>query len=188
MHRRAFILTAAAFAASPALAQVGPEKPDEFAALAGDALTPLEKQTALFKQQMKAMGYGGADVFYELKGAASPVRFSAASLPSFVVRAPADLDPQERFGLFKLTISRNTRRLATGKVNPLGYGTRNTKAQSAVEFAAVRHGGDFFKLDPTAPLEPGEYALAVAPKLGNNTWGWGGRGGGNQPVFAFGVD
>jgi len=188
MHRRAFILTSAAFAASPVLAQTGPEKPETFAALAGESLTPLETQTARFKTQTRALGYGGADVFYELKDAASPVRFPASALPAFVVRAPADLDPQERFGLFRLTVVKSTRRLTTGKVNPLGYGTRNTKAQSAVEFTAERHGTDFFKLIPKEPLTPGEYALAVAPKLGNNSWGWGGRGGGNQPVFAFGVD
>ncbi len=187
MDRRAFLLTAsAAGLATPVMAAT--PTTEAFTGLVGGAAVDLERQVAAFKQQMKAMGYGGADVFYELKGAASPVRFTAASAPAFLIVAPADQDPQTRFGLFSLTPVKNTRRLTTGKVNPLGYGTRSTKNQAAVAFTATRYGQDAFQLTPDAPLPAGEYGLAIAPSLGNNSWGWGGRGGGNQPVFAFGVD
>jgi hypothetical protein len=187
MHRRSFLLSAAAVGlASPALAAKPPPAPD-FSATAGDASVTLEIQVASFKQQMKAMGYGGADVFYELKGAASPVRFKAGQAVSFLSKEPADIDPLQRIGLFRLTTVKSTRRLTTGKVNPLGYGTRNVKNAAAVEFTAVRE-GEVWRITPSAPLEAGEYGLALAPNLGNNSWGWGGRGGGNQPVCAFGVD
>ncbi|MDB5469138.1 MAG: hypothetical protein JWR84_698 [Caulobacter sp.] len=187
MHRRSFLLSAAAVGlASPAFAAKAPPAPD-FSATAGDAPLTLEIQVAAFKQQMKAMGYGGADVFYELKGAASPVRLKAGQTVSFLSKEPATIDPQQRIGLFRLTTVKATRRLATGKVNPLGYGTRNVKNQAAVAFTAVRE-GDLWRLTPTEALTAGEYGLALAPNLGNNTWGWGGRGGGNQPVCAFGVD
>ncbi|MDO9334999.1 MAG: hypothetical protein EON95_08745 [Caulobacteraceae bacterium] len=186
MHRRAFILTStAAVLAGPALAAKPPVSP--FAASANGAAATLEVQTATFKYQMKAMGYGGADVFYELKGAASPTRFKAADALVFSNGEPADVDPQQRFGLFRLATVKNSRRLTTGKVNPLGYGTRNVKNQAAVAFTATR-GEAGWTISPAAALEPGEYALAIAPKLGTNTWGWGGAGGGNQVVAAFGVD
>lgn len=188
MNRRAFVLTssAAALVAGPALA-AKPAAAPPFGASANGAAASLEVQTAKFKQQMKAMGYGGADVFYELGGAASPVRFKASDALAFTSAEPADIDPQQRFGLFRLTTVKNTRRLTTGKVNPLGYGTRNVKNQAAVAFSATR-GDAGWTISPAETLTPGEYALAIAPKLGNNTWGWGGHGGGNQVVAAFGVD
>lgn len=187
MHRRAFILTStAALVAGPALAAKAPPAP-LFGASVNGAAASLEGQTASYKYQMKAMGYGGADVFYELKGAASPTRFKSADTLAFSSNEPADIDPQQRFGLFRLAPVKNTRRLTTGKVNPFGYGTRNVKNQAAVAFTATR-GDAGWTIAPAEPLEPGEYALAIAPKLGNNTWGWGGAGGGPQPVAAFGVD
>ncbi|NBB14840.1 hypothetical protein GVN21_05615 [Caulobacter sp. SLTY] len=187
MNRRAFILTStAALAAGPVFA-AKPAAAPPFGVSANGAAASLEVQTAKFKQQMKAMGYGGADVFYELAGAASPTRFKTADDLAFSSTEPADIDPQLRFGLFRLTAVKNTRRLTTGKVNPLGYGTRNVKNQAAVAFTATR-GDAGWTLAPAEPLAAGEYALAIAPKLGNNSWGWGGAGGGNQVVAAFGVD
>ena len=174
-----------ALVAGPALAAKTPESP--FGVSVNGAPASLEVQTARFKQQMKAMGYGGADVFYELTGAASPTRFKAGDALAFSSAEPADIDPQQRFGLFRLTTVKNTRRLTTGKVNPLGYGTRNVKNQAAAAFTATR-GDAGWTISPAEALTPGEYALAIAPKLGNNSWGWGGRGGGNQVVAAFGVD
>ncbi|HYE46895.1 MAG TPA: hypothetical protein VEA44_14125 [Caulobacter sp.] len=186
MNRRAFILTsAAALAAKPALAKQAAAPP--FGVSANGAAASLEVQTARFKQQLKAMGYGGADVFYELKGAASPVRFKTTDTLAFSSGEPADIDPQQRFGLFRLTPVKDTRRLTTGKVNPFGYGTRNVKNQAAVAFTAAR-GDAGWTLTPAEPLTAGEYALAIAPKLGNNSWGWGGAGGSNQVVAAFGID
>ena len=187
MHRRAFILTTtAALVAGPALAAKAPPA-SPFGVSANGVAASLEVQTAQFKQQMKAMGYGGADVFYELKGATSTTRFKSADTLAFSSAEAADVDPQQIFGLFRLTTVKNTRRLTTGKVNPLGYGTRNVKNASAVAFTATR-GDAGWSLIPAEPLTPGEYALAIAPKLGNNSWGWGGRGGGNQVVAAFGID
>ncbi|MBX3479243.1 MAG: hypothetical protein KF842_02510 [Caulobacter sp.] len=187
MHRRAFLLTAAGAAlATPAFAARKPLVP-AFNARVGDEPLTLEIQVATFKAQTRAFGYGGADVFYELKGAASPVRVPGGQAISVFSDEPAEIDPQQRIGLFRLATVKATRRLTTGKVNPLGYGTRNVKNQAAVEFAAVRE-GDLWRITPTEPLTPGEYGLALAPNLGNNAWGWGGRGGGNQPVCAFGVD
>eukprot|EP01030_Chromulinospumella_sphaerica_P030237 gene30237-30749_t len=130
MHRRAFFLTStAAVIAGPALA--AKPVPPPFGATVNGAAATLEVQTARFKQQLKAMGYGGADVFYELKGAASTARFKAADALTFTSNEPADVDPQQRFGLFRLAPVKGTRRLTTGKVNPSGYGTRNVKTQAA---------------------------------------------------------
>jgi hypothetical protein len=186
MHRRAFILTStAALVAGPALAAKTEASP--FGVSANGAAASLEVQTARFKQQLKAMGYGGADVFYELKGAASPVRFRVADSLAFTSGEPADVDPQQRFGLFRLAPVKETRRLTTGKVNPFGYGTRNVKTQAAVAFTATR-GDAGWTIVAAEPLETGEYALTNAPRLGTGGWGWGGVGGGNQVVAAFGID
>ena len=186
MHRRAFILcSTAALVAGPALAAKPAAPP--FGVIANGAAASLEVQTARFKQQLKAMGYGGADVFYELKDAASPVRFKAADSLTFTSDEPADVDPQQRFGLFRLASVKNTRRLTTGKVNPFGYGTRNVKNQAAVAFTAKREGAGW-TIVAAEPLEAGEYALTNAPRLGTGGWGWGGVGGGPQLVAAFGID
>ena len=191
MHRRAFILTStAALAAGPAV--VGPAwavKPvaPPFGAVVNGAAASLEVQTAQFKQQLKAMGYGGADVFYQLKGAASPTRFKSADTLAFTSGEPADVDPQQRFGLFRLAPVKDTRRLTTGKVNPFGYGTRNVKNQAAVAFTATR-GEAGWTITPAEPLGAGEYALTNAPRLGTGGWGWGGVGGSPQVVAAFGID
>jgi hypothetical protein len=188
MHRRSFLMIAAAAGLTTPVFAASPAAPKEaFTGVMGDAVATLEAQTAIFRTQTKALGYGGADVFYELKGAASPIRFKAGDKWAFLVAGAADIDPQQRFGLFSLTPVKATRRLTTGKVNPFGYGTRSTKNQAAIAFTATRQ-GDAWRLEPAEALAPGEYGLAIAPSLGNNSWGWGGRGGGNQPVFAFGVD
>lgn len=182
MDRRTFILAgAASMAAAPALAQVGPDYAGNFAGLSGGKLISLERQAASQQFRVRGLGYGGADMFYDLPGLASPVRFKPSTVPEFVVRAPQTMDPQDQIGFFRLVVGKNARRLHTMKVKPMGFGTKQNVAAS-VPFEASKYGKDFFRFKPTMELLPGEYALTSSSGMSANGATV------SQAIFLFGVD
>ncbi|MDB5469137.1 MAG: hypothetical protein JWR84_697 [Caulobacter sp.] len=192
VQRRAFLITgmAAGLATAAEAADVANEG---FTGFSGAGAIPLERQTAVLKNKSRDPVGAVMVNFYQLWGSASRVRFTVATVPSFVVNGPADADPQARYGLFRLTVAKGARHLQTGRTFPNGRTNLNIQSRSKVPFTASRYGADFFKLDLAEPLTAGEYAWTITPTLATKfdgvTDGFGGKTGDPQHgVFAFGVD
>ncbi|MDB5469139.1 MAG: hypothetical protein JWR84_699 [Caulobacter sp.] len=166
MNRRTFVLAAGASGlaggawAAPA---IGPEYRDVFAGLGpGNTLIDLERQVPKAKTRLKGLGFGGADAYYELTGAASPVRFKAGAVPPLVVRvASQEEDPMGIIQFFKLQVVKNTRRLVAVRVNAMGVGGGTTGNEFSVPFTARKHGSSFFLVKPQGALAPGEYGISL---------------------------
>ena len=178
MDRRTFILSAsAATISAPAFAApvLGPEYLGVFAALGPNGkLIDLERQMPTMKAKMKHLGFAGAESFYEFAGPASPVRFRTYEFPPLVVRVASQaVDPMSIIQLFKLQVVKGTRKLVAQKVNPFGVGIATTGNESAIPMNIVKHGSDFFKIQPATPLLPGEYGISLTT---------------TQAGFLFGVD
>ena len=83
--------------------------------------------------------------------------------------------PWDRFHIVHAQLKKGKRVVGVIKVNPLG---KSTQQQNLVETTCQQISGGWVKVTPTAPLEPGEYA--VVELLG--------RDGMNMYVWDFGVN
>jgi len=137
-------------------------------------LTPLERGSAAQKVEKKALGYGGADVVYELQGDRSTARAAADRMPSFVVNTgggSADI-----FVLYKLDVKKGKRKAV---VSHIGMGSdKGTKGIIPIDIKQLKTG--VYELVPTAKLDKGEYFFAVKSATNATTT--------NADVYAFGVD
>lgn len=140
------------------------------------SLIPLDRQVAVMKTRLKALGYGGATGAYEVKGAKSSVRLRSDQKMEFVVRvASLQVDPSSVIQLVSLQAEKDKRRLVTVKVSPLGIGGSTTDNNAgAIQFNTTKHGESSLKIAPAQPLAPGEYAFK-AP-------------GASEVFYCFGVD
>lgn len=141
---------------------------------AAQSLKPLERGTAAQKVEKKALGYGGADIVYELEGGKSTARASAEAVPAFVVSTgggSADI-----FVLYKVDVKKDKRKAVT---NHIGMGAgKGAKGIVTIDIKQLRPG--LFELVPTAKLEKGEYFFAVKSATNATTT--------NADVYAFGID
>lgn len=153
----------------PAIAQTPePQYINNFEALSGGALVPLERQTATITGKTKALGFGGAKASSEFKPAQSPVRFSANALPSFVVRWPAAgtaADPASMFVLRQLKAKSHSRELVITNVRMIPLVPGATKmttnlAEGVIPIAFEPYGEHSLKVALQSPLPPGEYAFS----------------------------
>ncbi|MGI8469240.1 MAG: hypothetical protein ACR2N3_12390 [Pyrinomonadaceae bacterium] len=143
---------------------------------ASEALVALDRQMAVTKTSLKALGYGGATVAYEIKGRKSPIRLKSDQKIEFIVRvASLQADPSSVIQLVSLKAEKDKRKLVTGKVTPLGLGGSTTDPNAgAMQFNASKYGESSLKIVPAQALVPGEYALK-AP-------------GASDVFYCFGVD
>jgi hypothetical protein len=114
----------------------------------------------------------GAQVYYKLFGARSPVRFSDGAV-SIVIKLPpkghgffASMDNDNKFGdLYDMQIRRwepvNGTRQARFDTRPQRRGRDQTPDPGTFEFAAVKIGESFYKVVPVDPLVPGEYCAGL---------------------------
>lgn len=163
-----------------------------FSGFSATGAIPLERHTGVMKVKKRDPVGAVMINFYELWGERSRVRFTPATVPSFVVNGPADGDPMARYALFRLTVAKRARHLETGRTIGGGQTNLNIQERFKVAFTAVRYGADFFKLDVVNPLTPGEYAWVSAGAVGSKSGGWEGFGGKDGAptigIYAFGVD
>ncbi|HYE46896.1 MAG TPA: hypothetical protein VEA44_14130 [Caulobacter sp.] len=188
MQRRAFLITGLAAGLSTTVRAAGAAQEGFTGVDRAGQVVQFERQTAVFRRQVIANGYAGEWILYELVRPKSPVRFPAAAIPGFAVQPPSGADPVKRYGLFRLETVGRTRRFVTGQGLAQGVGTRDLRERHRVALAASPYGGGYVRLDPAAPLLPGEYALTVAETLGTKMYARGGIPGTHQAVYAFGVD
>jgi hypothetical protein len=114
----------------------------------------------------------GAQVYYKLFGARSPVRFTDGAV-SIVINLPpkghgffASMDKDNKFGdLYDMQIRRwepvNGTRQARFDTRPQRRGRDQTPDPGTFEFAALKIGESFYKVVPVDPLVPGEYCVGL---------------------------
>ena len=137
-------------------------------------LSPLERQTAMHKILVKAMGFGGGVGYFELSGEKSPVRFKEGEKLEFVVLVSSQKsDPQGIIQLFSWESKKGKRQLTIDKAGSMGIGSKSLLQKSLIAFNASKHGTSSFKITPAENLPPGEYTLS---------------GPDNKDSFCFGID
>jgi hypothetical protein len=167
-------------AALPISAQTPePEYSNVFMAIQAGKLVPLERQTATITGHVRAGGFGGAKVASEFKPAQSPVRFAAGQDVVFVVRrGPGQdtLDPDTLYVLRSLKAKGKSRELMISNMRGpfLTGGTSSNLAEGVLPVSFEKYGEHSLTIRPTAPLQPGEYALSPRYSM--------------TDLFCFGVD
>ena len=137
-------------------------------------LSPLERQAPVQKVRVKALGYGGAEGYFETKGERSPVRFKASENLAFVVLVSSQqVDPLSLIQFYLFEQQKGSRRLVVTKVGSMGINSKNTGNKAVVAFDVAKYGASSFKVVPTAELKPGEYCLSTAA---------------TAAAFCFGID
>lgn len=156
------------------------------------------RQTGMLKTMLTG-GFGKSDVVGELGGSRAAVRAPSGS-PSFELRLAGDtasspsagmgmadllsavsgdmMPPQARsadeFALIRLHVKGDSREAHVGTVG--GRSGQSGKSRDAVPFRSEAEGAGVFRVTPSQPLAPGEYAFYFAA-----------RGPGGQ-LWDFGVD
>ncbi len=150
-------------AAAPAV--VEPEYANEVELLGSDGkLTPLDRQTPHFEANtknylVKVKVQGRQSV----PGTQSPVRTGAQ--PSFVVKAHiGDADPTTLIHLYKMDVGKNERYYVTNNASATVFAGAKGQSMSrdGLPLTIVKYGESSFKITPTEPLAPGEYAFMAA--------------------------
>jgi hypothetical protein len=154
-----------------------PEYNGNFAArdIATGRYIALERLTPTPETRVRGWGFGGAESIIYASGASSNVRFHVGQRIQFVMKvASQDEDPQNLIQFSSLVVKNDRRTLPVVDV----HGMFATKAESmarkyAVPFIASKQGKNFFSVEPSAPLAPGEYWISATSI---------------QDAFCFGVD
>lgn len=143
-----------------------------------NTLVRLDPQPTQLDTKTKLAGFGGSEIAYNIPGEASKVRFSAASLPSFVYQnAMGDqyMDPARSISLYALNSSKGERKLllqASG--GAFGSGKKASK-KYVISFKKIKDG--YYEILVDKQLPKGEYAFMNAA-----------MGTMNITLFVFGVD
>lgn len=169
--------------ASPAAAQDGaaPQQPqyaNVFYSLdSGGSLMPLEREPVGVGGRVRAFGFGGSSVSYQIQNEHSPVRFqSGAPIQIIVKLEKQDVDPASLVVLYPLKVAKGNRQLLVSGMGFLGSHTKSDLATKQLQMVFTKYGKDSEKITPANPLPPGEYAIAVQSQ-------------GQQPIaYCFGVD
>jgi hypothetical protein len=145
------------------------------------AYSELERAAPTLHTRMRAFGFGGGSATEDIPGPRSPIRFRAGTPIEFIVRETSrENDPNTIIQFVSLTSEANDRYFEMYNAGALG-GMKNTSAKSAVGFSANNYKDAYFKVVPSQPLPPGEYALTItgSPAVMTN---------GMPPAYCFGVD
>jgi len=146
-----------------------------YAVDANGKLIDLERQTVTFHTKTKVLpGYASVKMTTQFKPGHSSVRLPATA--QFVVRGRAPIDPVSRFELRALKVSKDHREfvMTQGHGSILGASATSNLSEGAIPIRFEEYGTNSYRITPTQPLEPGEYALALRGLISD--------------LYCFGVD
>ncbi len=84
-------------------------------------MQPLEREPVGMGSKVHAMGFGGADASYQVKGPKSTVRFAAGAPISIIVKLEDNkVDPANVVVLYPLQVNKDHRQLMFAKVGFMG--------------------------------------------------------------------
>jgi len=148
-------VAAAAVGAQAASAGAEPEDIGVVCVLTGpNAWKPLEMHRARFQNQNRALARDRE--MLTVPGLASPVRFKEGERPEFVVTVLLPMMLPTSFELFPLDIGRRDDRR---EVILEDQGFTTSRGSVGIHLRVQRFGPNSFKLIPSSPLPPGEYAF-----------------------------
>jgi hypothetical protein len=133
-------------------------------------LLPLEKSVANFKTKMKALGYGGTDMVYEIGGDKSTIRLNSSDSVFFLINSGGAMP---EFVLYKLKVDKKKRSAAYMKAGMTGV----KSGENTIGLNIVKVSDGTYKLVPVKAIEKGEYFFAGKTQTGTSV-----------DVYAFGVD
>lgn len=134
---------------------------------------PLEKVIAGTKTKKVALGYGGVNFLYEIKGVSSPLRITGTNQPEFLINTGGAPIPE--LTLYRLTATKGKRHAVGGAYKTFG-GMKT--GEDVIPFNILSAGEGLHRIVPTEELEAGEYFFAGPVVEGSSSF----------PVFAFGID
>jgi hypothetical protein len=126
--------------------------------LKANSLENLERVDAVAQTKVKAMGYGGADSFYNAIGVQSSVKFTLAESPRFFIKIDDQTDPMDLVVIAKGDVKKNERRFKILSVNG-PFGTRSSGPGNQVKFTCKKIKEGLYELVFDQPLPIGEYAF-----------------------------
>lgn len=138
------------------------------------SIKPLERNTAALKSQTVALGYGGANLIYQIPGDKSTVRLIPDNTRSFIVNTATG--PADIFVLYKVQVKKKTRQ-AIGAKFTLG-GMKGSQGVIAIDLKMIKAG--LYEIIPSSKLEKGEYFFTIKSATNATT--------SNADVYAFGID
>lgn len=142
---------------------------------ANNKLTLLERVTPEAKGKQKLLGFGGANVTFEIKGEKSPVRFTTDEGLSFFFRMLPNIDVAGVGTLVKAGLNKNKRIIFSTSIGRDGKMSNSPFEENptAVPYKIEKFGKESFRVTPVKMLEPGEYCF---------------DGIGTRDNFCFGID
>jgi len=145
-----------------------------------DTLLSLEQVDAQIVSKTKALGFGGGESGYAIKGERSPVRVKAGDHLRFAVKL-AMADPSMTIKLYRFDIRKGGREaVLNSSGGPYSRGNKNNTSE--ISLNVQKSGQDLYIILPAPGLAPGEYGflnMMMARQSGYNI---------SYTVFAFGVD
>lgn len=144
---------------------------------ADGSMKPLEREPVGVGGRVRAFGFGGTSVSYQIQNDHSPVRFQVGAPIHIIVKLENhDVDPASLVVLYELRVVKNNRQLLVSGMGFMGSHTKSDLATKQLQMIFTKYGKDSLEIRPADPLPPGEYAVSVQSQ-------------GSQPVaYCFAVD
>ena len=170
LSRRSAIIGACASIALPSVVRAaisGPEYVGVWQAvnLATGVTRELERQTPRARVRGKGIGkfFGNAEMFAEVSGSASPVRFRSTDRIGFVMRVASQLeDPHSVIQFMHVLPNKGTRRMGHSEFHALGSGLKEDPITGPVAYNLKKYSSEFFLITPIGTLAVGEYVLSFS--------------------------
>lgn len=165
--------------------------PEEILLIDGGDESQMRYINSTTRTAARALGFGGVGVYAVLPGPKANLRLDNEQ-PEFIVAVPGNAQPQNYLTLARFEPRRNgTREVSIGG-GYMSYSTGihkdrvvATRAEQLEDQSRAPKGFSLFKLTPSSPLAPGEYAL-VTYNSQVRVAGFFAAGG--DSYFDFGVD
>jgi len=140
-------------------------------------MVPLEREPVGTGTRVKGLGFGGAEASYQIQNERSPVRFAAGAPIQIIVKLENhEVDPATMVVLYPLKPGKGKRQILIAGVGFMALHSKSDLQTKQQQMTFTKYGQASLKIVPSAPLAPGEYAIAVQSKD-------------QQPTaYCFGVD
>ncbi|MFN8889857.1 MAG: hypothetical protein ACK5WF_20540 [Cyclobacteriaceae bacterium] len=120
-------------------------------------LLDFEKADASFEKKIKALGYGGAEIYYSVNGQKSTVRLNQNSTLKIIIKLEDNSDHAERFHICIGELKKSNRKFASFHYSTLG-GFKPI-IEKRIQLTSRKIRDKVFELSLEKPLPTGEYAI-----------------------------
>ncbi|MEC7262419.1 MAG: hypothetical protein VXW38_01690 [Bacteroidota bacterium] len=120
-------------------------------------LADMERVDAQMDYKVKALGYGGTDIYFTVFSPSSPITFEIGTLPKIIIRVEENVDPSEIVTLSKAVLKKDRRRFLQGSMAFGGKARDVSDSFVQIEFEMIDKG--LYQIVLPGELEPGEYGF-----------------------------